>query len=223
LRELVEGEQRLGFPGAWYATARRVDRRRHADSLALLLGAGHELGAHGWCHDGKLEYLSRARQERRMQRAAARLAGLPVSGIRTPWYARSVALDAVLAAHFRYDTSVPNASTFFSRGSASGCASVLPFAGAAGLRRLPMTLPPDTALAPAEMEATLLALAGQIIAAGGVVVATLHPQPHQSGNAAGLARWLGFLEALHARHGHELWAATPAAVVERYCGSLPQA
>jgi peptidoglycan/xylan/chitin deacetylase (PgdA/CDA1 family) len=220
LRELVEGERRLGFPGAWYATASRVDRRRHADALALLASAGHEVGAHGWRHDGKLAYLSPARQERRMQRAGTRLAGLAATGIRTPWYARSAGLDAVLARHYRYDASVPNASSFFSRGSASGCASVLPYAGAGGLLRLPITLPPDTAFDPARAAAELLALAGRIVAAGGVVVATLHPQPHQSGNAAGIARWLAWLEALRARHGHELWAATPAAVVEAYCGAL---
>jgi len=216
LRELVEGERRLGLPGAWYATASRIDRRRHADALALLAASGHELGAHGWRHDARLAYLSPARQERRMRRIGARLAGLAATGIRTPWYARSPGLDAVLARHFRYDASVPNASAFFSRGSASGCASVLPFEGAGGLLRLPITLPPDTALDPASAERDLLALAGRIVAAGGVVVATLHPQPHQSGNAAGLARWLGFLAALRARHGAELWAATPAAVVEAY-------
>ncbi len=220
LREIVEMESRLGFTGAWYITANRLNPLRHRKALDLITEAGHEIGAHGWNHDSKLNYLGVDRQEKRMLRIAERFAGLDIQGIRTPWYCRSKQLFAVLARHFSYDSSVPNASGFFSSGSNSGCSSFFPYRPQEKLIELPMTLPPDTALHPAQGYDSLWLLADEIIEQGGVVVITLHPQPHQSANERGLARYYGFLQRLADSHGSRVWHATPRAVVRRYAQAL---
>lgn len=219
LREIVETESALGFRGAWYVTAKPLDRRRHAAALEHLLGAGCELAPHGWSHDAKLDYLAPQDQEARMRRIEERFAGLEPRGIRTPWYARSPRLFDVLARHFAYDSSVPNASAFFSARSHSGCCSVFPYPARGSLWELPLTLPTDDF---ADFEAGyrgLRDIAEAIVARRGVVVVTLHPEPHQSGNAAALAPYFEFLRDLARRFAGKLWQATPREIVERYRAS----
>ena len=48
-------------------------------------------------------------------------------GRRTPCYSRSPQLFERLSDHFRYDSSVPNASGVFSTGSNSGCCTIFPY------------------------------------------------------------------------------------------------
>ncbi len=221
LREILEMESSLGLRGAWYLTAQPVDRRRHEAALDLIREAGHEIGAHGWNHDAKLEYLRPARQETRLRRIGERFSGLEIEGIRTPWYCRSASLYAVLARHFVYDSSVPNASGFFSSGSNSGCCSIFPFRTSNGMFELPMTLPPDTALHPVDGYERQWEPVQRIVERGGVVVVTLHPQPHQSARERELARYYGFLRRLVDTFGERLWHATPRDIVRRYSDAVP--
>ncbi len=222
LGRMLEGEASLGFKGAWYVVADRVRSAAHEAALRAIRGAWHEIGAHGWNHDAKLEFLSASGQEWRMRRIGERLAGAGIEGIRTPWYCRSPRLFEVLSRHFGYDSSVPNASGFFSSGGHSGCCTAFPYEPRAGFSELPMTLPPDTALAPGARAGALRKIADEVIALGGVVVVTLHPQPHQSGNAAGLRAHLAFLEQLVEDYGEALWHATPRQIVARYRGALAE-
>lgn len=220
LREIVDLEAGLGFRGAFYLVASRVSPRRHRRALGLLREAGFEIGLHGWNHDAKLGFLSERAQERRLARARARLAGLGVEEIRTPWYWRSAPLFRVLARHFAYDSSVPAASDLYGTRTRTGCCSVLPYRAEGGLLELPLTLPPDTALAGPDPFAPALRAVGEILALGGVAVPILHPQPHQSGREERLADWGGFLRRLRERHGAALWSATPAALVRHYAGAV---
>ena len=215
LERILEEETSRGFKGAWYITADQL-RPAHADALRDIAAAGHEIGAHGWNHDSRLNYLGAARQEARMRKIHAAFDAIGVEGIRTPWYCRSPQLSCVLTRHFRYDCSVPNASSFFSSGSNSGCCTVFPYRLHGGLVELPMTLPPDTSLAPNRGYDLLQTLAGRIVERGGVVVVTLHPQPHQSANEPALARYFSFLRDLAERHAGQLWSATPAEIVRQY-------
>jgi hypothetical protein len=208
--------------GACYVTASRLDRSRHGAALERILAAGHDAGPHGWNHDARPAYREGADQQRRMERARARFAGPPVAYTRTPWYARTPQLLEILARDFRYDSSVPNASGFFSATTRSGCCSVFPFRHPCGLLELPMTLPPDTALPRGEECERLLPLCDRIVELGGAIVATLHPQPHQAGNERGVAAHADFLEALRARHGDSLWSATPGAIVGRCAAARTQ-
>jgi hypothetical protein len=150
-----------------------------------------------------------------MEEIAARMDGLGVRGMRTPWYARSRALFAAIAGRFAYDSSVPNASAFFSARTRSGCCTLFPYEAAPGLVEVPMTLPPDTALPAARRRRVLGEIADAIVARGGVVVVTFHAQPHQSANEAGLSAHLGLLRELRERHGRALWGATPAEIAAR--------
>ncbi len=216
LARLVESESELGFPGAWYVVAEELRLPAHEAALRRIRDAGHELGAHGLCHDGRLQYLRPAEQEERMEKIAQRMGGLGVRGMRTPWYARSRGLFAAIARRFAYDSSVPNASGFFSARTRSGCCTVFPYEAAPGLVEVPMTLPPDTALPVERRRRVLGEVADAIVARGGVAVVTFHPQPHQSANEAGLAAHLGLLRDLRERHGDGLWCATPAEIAERH-------
>jgi hypothetical protein len=142
--------------------------------------------------------------------------------MRTPWYGRDPALFETLDTCFRYDSSVPNASSIFSEGSNSGCCTIFPYrvAGrtgeAADLVELPLTLPPDNFPDWEAGYASLRSIAGSIVERGGVVVVILHPQPHQSANAEGLLHFEQFLAWLDATFGGRLWKATPAEVVRHY-------
>jgi peptidoglycan/xylan/chitin deacetylase (PgdA/CDA1 family) len=224
LARIVDEESELGFPGAWYVVADELRLPAHEPALRRIRDAGHEVGSHGFCHDGRLQYLSPARQEERMAKVMERMAGLGVRGMRTPWYARSRGLFEAIARHFEYDSSVPNASGFFSSRTRSGCCTVFPYQAAPGIVEIPMTLPPDTAVPVERRRRVLGEIADAVVARGGLVVVTLHPQPHQSANEAGLASHLGLLRDLRERHGGRLWCATPAEVAEWYrtqdrCGS----
>jgi peptidoglycan/xylan/chitin deacetylase (PgdA/CDA1 family) len=220
LREIVETETSLGFKGAWYVPGVQLRPARHREAIECLVGAGHELGSHGWNHDSKLQYLPASRQVRRMEKIRRRFDGLPLSGIRTPWYCRSPELSGVLTRYFDYDSSVPTASAFFSSVSNTGCCTLFPWAPVTGLVELPLTLPPDTALDRQEGWQTLLDLADRIVERGGVIVVILHPQPHQSATPEGLRRYFAFLRALAAQYGDRLWKATPAEIVRQYVRAI---
>ena len=99
---------------------------------------------------------------------------------------------------------------------------MLPYRAEGGLLELPLTLPPDTALAGPNPFAPVLRAAEEIVALGGVAVPILHPQPHQSGREERLADWGGFLRRLRERHGAALWSATPAALVRHYAGAAAE-
>jgi len=220
LDEILDAESRLGFRGAWYITASQLDRRRHAPALGAILNAGNEIGAHGWNHDAKLDFLSEAAQRRRMQRIEERMLGLGAEGIRTPWYCRSAQLMSILPDHFAYSSSVPNASAAFSRTTNSGCCTLFPYRTVGDFFELPLTLPPDTGRDPERVYGTLRSLADQIIERRGVVVATLHPQPYQSAKSEVLRAYSDFLEDLQARRGAEIWHATPLEIATRYRNAI---
>jgi peptidoglycan/xylan/chitin deacetylase (PgdA/CDA1 family) len=187
----------------------------HEPALRRIRDAGHEIGAHGLCHDGRLRYLDAAAQAERIERIVRRMDGLGVRGMRTPWYARSPGLLAEIARRFAYDSSVPNASGFFSARTRSGCCTVFPYEAAPGLVEVPMTLPPDSAVPVGRRRRVLGEVADAVVERGGVVVVTFHPQPHQSANEAGLASHRELLRDLRERHGGALWCATPAEIAER--------
>ncbi len=220
LREILDAEGSLGFRGAWYLTASTYQASRHASGVERIRAAGHEIGAHGWNHDSKLNYLSAARQEARVRKILERLGDLGVTGIRTPWYCRSAQLYSVLSRHFTYSSSVPNASAFYSSGSNSGCCTIYPYEPVEGLVELPMTLPPDTLLPREGGDALLRSLADEIVERAGVVVISLHLQPHQSANEEGLRRHFSFLGELAERHGERLWHASPSEVVRWYTAKI---
>ena len=220
LREILARETSLGLKGAWYVPGVQLHPARHAAAIARIAAAGHELGCHGWNHDGKLEYLPPARQVRRMERIAARFRGLGLLGMRTPWYCRSPDLSQVMARYFAYDTSIPTTSAFFASRCNTGCCTIFPWEPAPGLIELPLTLPPDTAVAPGDGWETVLGLAEAIVARGGVIVVILHPQPHQSATPEGLRGYFGFLEELVSRFRGRLWSGTPAEVVRCYAAAI---
>lgn len=216
LDEILDAEARLGCRGAWFLTASPLDRRRHAPALSAILNAGNEIGAHGWSHDGRLDYLSRAAQRKRMQRIRQRMEGLAEGGVRTPLYCRSAQLMGVLAESFGYSSSVPNASASFSNGTNSGCCTLFPYRTVDEFFELPLTLPPDDGGEPERVYGTLRSLADRIVDRRGVVVVTLRLQPHQSARPEMLRAWSDFLEDLVTRRGSELWHATPGEIVARY-------
>jgi peptidoglycan/xylan/chitin deacetylase (PgdA/CDA1 family) len=223
LGEILDAESRLGFRGAWYVTACQLDRRRHAPALSAILDAGHEIGAHGWNHDARLDYLSEDGQRRRMRRIEARMLGLGAAGFRTPWYCRSAQLMGILPDHFAYSSSVPNASAFFSRSTNSGCCTLFPYRTVGDFFEVPLTLPPDGGAEPERFYGTLRSLADRIIERRGVVMATLHPQPHQSAKSEILRAYSDFLEDLQTRRGAEIWHATPGEIVARYRDAIREA
>jgi hypothetical protein len=158
-----------------------------------------------------------------MQRIEARMLGLGTDGIRTPWYCRSAQLMGLLPDHFAYSSSVPNASAFFSRTTNSGCCTLFPYRTVGDFFEVPLTLPPDGGGEPERVYGTLRSLADRIVERRGVVVTTLHPQPHQSAKSEILRAYSDFLEDLQVRRGDELWHATPGEIAARYKEAILEA
>ena len=216
LREILDTETSLGYKGAWYITGNKVHIPKHTKSLQYITDAGHETGLHGWNHDSQLKYLKAPQQEKRVQQSLDRLRSIPVAGMRTPWYCRSPQLFDVLSHSFLYDSSVPNASDFYSSVSNSGCCTIFPYQIRPGFYELPMTLPPDNFSDMRGGYDILREVADRIIEKRGVVVVIFHPQPHQSANEKRLSHYFSFLKELAEHNKDRLWSATPRKIVRRY-------
>jgi peptidoglycan-N-acetylglucosamine deacetylase len=81
----------------------------HPDTIAEIVGRGHELGMHGWTHEawGELEPAREEELARRATDALERAAGIRPRGFRAPGGARSADTERILGAlGYDYDASL---------------------------------------------------------------------------------------------------------------------
>ena len=135
---VLQVEQELGFRSSWNLVAHKYELRE--DVVSLITASGHEIGIHGYNHDGTL-YYSRERFSRRARYINAALSRYGAVGFRSPQVHRNLQwlqdLDVLYdASCFDYDPYQP-----FPGGT--GC--IWPFM-AGRFVELPYTLPQDHTL-----------------------------------------------------------------------------
>ncbi len=174
-------ERRHGFCSAWGILSEKY--RLPASCVESLVEEGCEIFSHGYLHDGRLPYLPRDEQLRRLRHfftAYPMLRG-KTRGFRCGQLARSRSLYSAVQQVFDYDMTPPTTERGGPYGARSGVSTVFPFWNESGLLHLPLTLPQDYFLAfveklsGPEIAARWIAAAEHVLALGGTLVHLVHP------------------------------------------------
>jgi peptidoglycan/xylan/chitin deacetylase (PgdA/CDA1 family) len=200
-------EDELGFHSSWNLVAHKYDLR--ADIVSLIIARGHEIGIHGYNHDGKL-YYSKKRFGERARYINAALARYGAVGFRSPQVHRNLVWLQEL--EVLYDASCFDYDPYQPFPGGTGC--IWPFM-AGRFVELPYTLPQDH---------TLFNVLGMkdisvwrkktewLLENRGMVHALTHPDYLMQKNRLQLYRQ--FLEYLRA--APRLWHCLPKELAARY-------
>lgn len=174
-------ERRHDAVSAWGLLSKKYTL--DAKTVESLVAEGCEVFSHGYLHDGRLPYVSRAEQLRRLRHffdAYPMLKG-HTRGFRCGQLARSRSLYSAVQQVFDYDMTPPTTERGGPYGARSGVSTVFPFWNESGLLHLPLTLPQDYFLAfvehlsGAEIADRWIAAAREVFAIGGLGVHLIHP------------------------------------------------
>ncbi len=217
LERICDLEEKYGLLGAWYCVPMNSRSRAAERGMERLLERGCEIGIHGYNHDAKWPFLAGRAFQGRLDVVRRFRDRWRVRGFRSEWLWRSPDFLSALAPEFDYDSSVFSTSSLFTRRTGNGCASVFPYRTWGGLLELPLTLPMDEdrhfrGLAPEPFWQGQVERAEAIIAAGGMVMLSLHPQGQQGANEVTLRALEGALERITAAPG--LWRARPDRIAD---------
>lgn len=157
---------------------------------------GHEIGVHGYDHSNLTPFTDPDERRRRLAAAADLIARYAITGYRAPSLVRTRPLLDDLAAHYRYDSSIPTSGGRFPVPN-NGCASARPFR-IGDMLELPLTLPRDGSLrflghGPDAIVAMWIRCADRIRRSRGVVSLLTHCERRFSGNPAMLDAYRRFL------------------------------
>jgi len=186
IKRICRDEREFGIRGAWYTVPMKSRTQQAENGLRWLRDQGCELGCHGFNHDAKLPLKLGTNEFHRRWSAICRFCDQwRIRGFRSEWLFRSSVFLAQLAKRFDYDTSVPSASQHLTAKTGNGCGSAVPYRADGGILELPISLPLDT-----DCRGQGLDLKGfwqrqvdraqRIAQQGGLIVVTIHPQPHLS-------------------------------------------
>lgn len=206
-----------GFRGAWFCVPAYSKTKAAQRGMARLVERGCEIGCHGFNHDAKWALMKGAAFERRLAGVRAFVKRWQVRGFRSEWLWRSPDFLEAIADVFDYDTSIPNAYTGFTRVTRNGCGACIPFRTHGDLVELPLTLPMDVERHREGLDVERFWLrqmerAAAVIQRAGLVVVTVHPQPHQGANQESLAGLESMLRWLSEQSN--LWIARPDEIVD---------
>lgn len=197
VRDFLDVEESVGARSTSYVVP--CDWPLDHGLLAEVRDRGHEVGVHGYDHSNLTPFCDPERRRERLAAAGELIARYDVTGYRAPSLVRTRALLDDLAAHYRYDSSVPTSGGRFPVPN-NGCASARPFRIGA-LLELPLTLPRDGSLrflghGPDAILDLWKACADRIRASRGIVSLLTHCEARFSGNPAMLTAYRRFLEHL---------------------------
>lgn len=202
---LAELEMRYGLRSIWHIVARRYPIKTRI--LDWLVTQGFQLGLHGDNHDGRLIFLSEREMHHRLQRCLPLIQQYQMRSFRSPAWFRSRTLYRVLADYFQTDYSTLDTDIICPGGN-GGCFYTKPFI-LDGILHVPTTIPFEEPLRFGYTYAQLLSFwqpkIDWLIACQGDIVVNTHPEPHFSGNSAGLAAYeqlLQLLQSLQTIHHH---------------------
>jgi peptidoglycan/xylan/chitin deacetylase (PgdA/CDA1 family) len=231
LERIVDVEAEHGLYGAWFCVPAYSQSRASARGIERLIERGCEVGCHGYNHDAKWPLLNGRKFAQRVEVVKKFRDRWGLRGCRSEWLWRTPAFLSVVGELFEYDSSVPTVSPQFTSHSRNGCGTCFPYVTYGGLMELPLTVPMDEArhlggLGLEDFWRRQVERASQIIERGGMVMLSLHPQPHQAANSATLAAvgralkeivsmpnlWLARPQEIAAWAGKSLTSAEPRRV-----------
>jgi peptidoglycan-N-acetylglucosamine deacetylase len=182
--------------------------------------AGHEIGHHGYLHEGARSATDEATEEARLLRgleALDRVAGVRPTGYRAPMWELSYRLPALLARHgFAYDSGLMDADHPYrlAIGPEPGAASIIELPAHWSLddwepyNYLPGITGSGVIASPADVVARWGLELDALVAEGGLFVLTNHP--FVSGRASRAVALEALIERAQAIEG--LWIATAAEI-----------
>ncbi|MGA2034852.1 MAG: hypothetical protein ABSG68_21590 [Thermoguttaceae bacterium] len=221
---ICDMEEEHGLFGAWYCVPIYSQSRRSALGIERLIERGCEIGCHGYNHDAKWPLLSGEKFAKRLRSVQAFRDRWKARGFRSEWLWRTSDFLSVLARVFDYDSSVPTASSSFTSRSRNGCGTCYPYLTYGDLVELPLTLPMDEARRTSGLGLEAfwrrqVERASKIIERGGLVMLSLHPQPHQAANSPTLTAVKAAIRDLVSIPN--LWIARPDHIVDWVRRSKP--
>jgi len=220
IEKTAEMEEKRGLRSCWNVVG-ALYRHDHA-ALEAIYSAGHEIALHGYNHDNKLAYLSRAEIENRLNACAEFAKRYSVLGFRAPSLLTSDALDAAVARRFMWSSSTIDSDINSIIAPRRGVCSTFPFFKNR-LLEIPLTIPLDDRLMVLGYRGDaffdlVMKKVDWIAEVGGVVFLGNHPEPHISGNTKMLAIYERLLDALMARD--DAWFALPSDLARHWRNML---
>jgi peptidoglycan/xylan/chitin deacetylase (PgdA/CDA1 family) len=217
LKRLVDVEGEYGLRGAWYCVPKHSQGRSAEEAIGRLIDSGCEVGCHGYNHDAKWPLLTGEAFASRVEAVRRFRDRWNLRGFRSEWLWRTPNFLTTLAGVFDYDSSIPTVSTRFTSHSRNGCGTCHPFQTYGGLIELPLTLPMDeerhfSGHGLDEFWRRQVARACAVVEQGGLVMISLHPQPHQAANPATLAAVSAALKEIVSIPN--LWLARPDEIAD---------
>ncbi|MFW9976366.1 MAG: polysaccharide deacetylase family protein, partial [Candidatus Thorarchaeota archaeon] len=114
-REIVSTvENREGVHATWFFVPQSVEYCLDKGGVQELTEEGHEIGMHGFAHDGKLALDNPAKLTRQLKKGKSVLesVGAKVASFRSPWTLRSsILLQTLASVGFVVDSSFPDVDT----------------------------------------------------------------------------------------------------------------
>ncbi len=179
-------ENKYGVVSTWFIVGNYYPLSKKI--FSELSSKGHEIGLHGYNHDGKLPYLSNEIINRRLKIAVNRLRsyGADLYGFRATSLSISDKLDKNLKKYFLYSSSVVDTELVLPDAIKCGSCSLKPFYKN-GLLQIPITVPMDSSLIllgykPNEILNLWIEKIKWIKQVGGVATIVTHTENHFSAN-----------------------------------------
>jgi peptidoglycan/xylan/chitin deacetylase (PgdA/CDA1 family) len=212
LERICDMEEKHGFFGAWYCVPCNSGGKKAVRGIERLKSRGCEIGCHGYNHDAKWPFLSGGRFQERVKAAQAFRDRWQANGFRSEWLWRTPDFLSAIADVFEYDSSAPACSSSYTRLTRNGCGTCMPYRTFGDMIELPLTLPMDEnrhakGTNVDDFWEGQVDLALKLIGQGGLVMISLHPQPHQAANYATLTAVDRALQKLAAVP--KVWIARP--------------
>jgi hypothetical protein len=217
LDRFLDLEESFELHGAWYCVPKHSESPAAVRGFQRLRDRHCEIGCHGYNHDARWPLLADEPFQQRLREVQEFQSHWQLRGFRSEWLWRDPRFLKAIAGTFEYDTSVPTVATSFTRLSRNGCGTCLPYLTWGGMLELPVSLPLDDqryceGAKPQEFWERQSERAKGIVASGGLVMLSLHPQPHQAANDVTLAAVRGALQEISALPG--VWKARPDEIAD---------
>jgi len=130
-REIVSSvENSEGLHSTWFFVPRSIQYSLNRRGVRSLIEEGHEVGMHGFAHDGKLALDNPTKLAKQLRKGKNILesTGAKVTSFRSPWALRSSLLLLTLASEgFKIDSSYPDVDTLGMTGGRKGLLYNRPF------------------------------------------------------------------------------------------------
>jgi len=211
---LSDIEEKYGLSSCWNFLGKHYNL--DSEKIKKLIQNGHEIGSHGFNHNGKLSFLDKKKIKKRFKQCSEIINKYHIKGFRSPFLLRTDNLFDVISKDFFYDSSIPDTEVESQVGMFNGCCTVFPFM-INGMVELPLTMPQDSRLLSTGFKGKGIVNMWMkklewIKSVGGLAVLNTHPEIHLSGNKKMVDVYDQFLQNIS--KDKKAWIANPYEVAK---------